>query len=183
MRCVYFIRPIGMQGPIKIGCSISPDGRRTALDNWSPFPLEIVAQIEGDFELEHRFHAHFQAHHERREWFTWSQDIEDAITAINAGVFDVETLPDPMVISCRIGNKPQKRTPEQRLGLSYSLRISHLARRTGYAFRERYYGMVQRGDAEMISKADAYLAAPHVHGHPIPAPWAERRRKAREQAA
>ena len=46
MTYVYFIKPIGMDGPIKIGCSVSPDRRRETLEWWCPFPLEILAEIE-----------------------------------------------------------------------------------------------------------------------------------------
>jgi hypothetical protein len=32
---VYFIKPIGLQGPIKIGCSKSPEGRHSTLESRS----------------------------------------------------------------------------------------------------------------------------------------------------
>lgn len=51
-RRVYFIKPVGLAGPIKIGCSYSPEKRRSALDCWSPFALEIIAQIDGGANLE-----------------------------------------------------------------------------------------------------------------------------------
>lgn len=73
MSRVYFIKPIGFDGPIKIGCSISPDGRRDTLQTWCPFPLEIVAEIEGDTKLERRFHLMFDDTCKGREWFDWSE--------------------------------------------------------------------------------------------------------------
>jgi len=123
--------------------------------------------------LERRFHAKFRAYHERREWFTWSQDIEDTIAAINAGSFDTSTLPEPANITC--GSR--ERSAEQRLGLSYSLRVARLRERSGYDFPENITGMVKRGDTELIGRVEEYLAAPHVHGRPMQAPWAEHRRK------
>ncbi len=93
MRRVYFIKPVGMDGPIKIGCSESPARRRIALEAWSPFPLELVATIEGDCLLEQRFHAEFIADHERLEWFRITPRLLAVIGAINAGTFDIETLP------------------------------------------------------------------------------------------
>ena len=47
-RYVYFIKPVGMEGPIKIGCSIMPTERLEGLAVWSPFPLEIVAAIQAE---------------------------------------------------------------------------------------------------------------------------------------
>src|SRR3546814_6699604 len=96
MKRVYFIRPIGQAGPVKIGCSVGPNKRRHELETWSPVPLEIVAEIDGGFDIERCFHAKFQDTHERREWFTWSQGLDDTITAINACAFDVSTLPEPV---------------------------------------------------------------------------------------
>src|SRR3546814_7865437 len=80
MKRVYFIRPIGQAGPVKIGCSVGPNKRRHELETWSPVPLEIVAEIDGGFVIERRFHAKFHDTHERREWFTWSQGLDDTIT-------------------------------------------------------------------------------------------------------
>ena len=93
MKQVYFIKPIDMAGPIKIGQSATPGVRLQYLNCWSPFPLEIVAQLEGGRELEERFHAAFVDHHERLEWFAAHPDIIAVIDAINAGNFDIDTLP------------------------------------------------------------------------------------------
>lgn len=57
---VYFLKPVGMDGPIKIGCSEYPQRRLLNLMAWSPFPLELLAQIDGDESVERRFHAAFQ---------------------------------------------------------------------------------------------------------------------------
>src|SRR3546814_2554543 len=84
MKRVYFIRPIGQAGPVKIGCSVGPNKRRHELETWSPVPLAIVAEIDGGFDIERRFHAKFQDNHERREWFNWSPGLDDTITAIRS---------------------------------------------------------------------------------------------------
>ncbi len=102
---VYFIRPVGMDGPVKIGCSISPRGRKSDLSQWSPFPLEIAAQIPGDFRLERRFHAMFNDDHKTREWFDWSPELGAVIEAVAAGTFDVETLPAPKSVKTDRGTK------------------------------------------------------------------------------
>src|SRR3546814_2529964 len=111
-RFVYFIKPVGMGGPVKIGCSYSPDARRNTLDTWSPFALEVVATIKGDEEMERRFHAKFQDTHERREWFTWSQGLEDTKAAIRAGTFDVASLPDPELVCIRGRKRDNSRSEE-----------------------------------------------------------------------
>lgn len=93
MKFVYFIKPIGMDGPIKIGCSSDPEIRRGALAAWSPFDLEVVATIEGGRLLEERFHAKFFRLHQRLEWFNWSPELQEVIDGIRAGTFDIEALP------------------------------------------------------------------------------------------
>lgn len=89
---VYFIRPVGMDGPVKIGCSDSPDGRRRSLEQWSPFPLEIVANIEGGFELERRLHWHLHETRMHGEWFRASEELTAIIDAIQNCVFDADTI-------------------------------------------------------------------------------------------
>lgn len=96
MRRVYFIKPIGMNGPVKIGVSYSPDSRRKTLESWAPFPLEIVAEIEGDTNIERRFHTRFAGSYVKHEWFNWTPELQDTIDAINAGSFDLDSLPDPV---------------------------------------------------------------------------------------
>lgn len=93
MKRVYFIKPIGMDGPIKIGCSVSPEGRRASLEAWCPFPLEVMAEIEGSYDLEQRFHARFLHLHERLEWFAAGEDLLAAIADIRGGRFDIDSLP------------------------------------------------------------------------------------------
>lgn len=92
---VYFLRPIGMNGPIKIGCSAKPHLRLAAYFPWSPYPLEIAATIPGDERLERRFHAKFVDDHTHHEWFRWSFDMYRTICEVRDGTFDVATLPEP----------------------------------------------------------------------------------------
>src|SRR3546814_5246720 len=98
------------------GCSVGPNKRRHELETWSPVPLEIVAEIDAGFDIERRFHAKFQDTHERREWFTWSQGLDDTITAINAGAFDVSTLPEPVQITQSIVIPVKTRSKARRVG-------------------------------------------------------------------
>lgn len=164
MSAVYFIRPIGMKGPIKIGCSVSPDRRRSTLETWSPFPLEIVAEIDGSFELERRFHALFAEWHQGREWFLWTVRLQQVIDAINAGIFDLDSLPDPKCL------KPMRRrtngwTERGKRIQSYAARIRHIETK-----RQRFLPPHLNGwrgffdDAAQMRPVEAFLADPVAHG-------------------
>lgn len=58
-RFVYFVRPIGQEGPVKIGCSEFPVNRMLALMTWAPVPLEIAFLFPGNFDLERRINCAF----------------------------------------------------------------------------------------------------------------------------
>ncbi len=155
MKRVYFIKPIDMDGPIKIGCSVSPDGRRSTLTTWSPFPLEVVAEIEGCLELERRFHARFFAHWTHREWFKAAPELLDTIAAIQSGSFDIETLPPPKRLPGNSG--PPK-------GFKWSEERKAEARRWRTLRRiEKETGLVTPWpwDADVEAK---FMADPHRYG-------------------
>lgn len=46
-RLIYFMRPVGQLGPIKIGCSKTPDLRLDTMARWSPQLLEIICTTSG----------------------------------------------------------------------------------------------------------------------------------------
>lgn len=96
---VYFLRPVGADGPVKIGCSIEPERRLETYIQWSPVPLKIAATIAGGLALERRFHAAFLADQTHHEWFQASPRLTAVIDSINAGTFDPETLPAGVVLS------------------------------------------------------------------------------------
>ncbi|MCO5129765.1 MAG: GIY-YIG nuclease family protein [Xanthobacteraceae bacterium] len=83
---IYFIKPEGMTGPIKIGCSSVPLGRLSNLSTWSPFALEIVATVEGGQQLERNIHECFADLHSHREWFHAGPRLIEAIGKIKSGV-------------------------------------------------------------------------------------------------
>lgn len=94
-RFVYFLRPVGQRGPVKIGTSSDPIGRLASCMRWSPVPLEVIATIPGGFDLEVRFHTLFQDDHSHGEWFHGSERMEQVVAAINSGFFNVAALPAP----------------------------------------------------------------------------------------
>lgn len=166
---VYFIRPIGMDGPVKIGCSRSPYKRLVTLETWCPFPLEIVAEIKGDTLLERRFHARFRASHMRHEWFRWTPGLAETIDLIGSGAFDVETLPDPERVTHIKPRDNSYSTPGWRYGRSIASRIQHLRAR----------GLPWKADDragipsvyELDDKTPEELAAIRAQVEPIIARW------------
>lgn len=85
IREVYFMKPVGLYGPIKIGCSYLPSQRLVALSVWSPFELEVVASVPGDFALEAKLHNLFAASRAHREWFHPSEALVAGIVALQEG--------------------------------------------------------------------------------------------------
>lgn len=158
MKRVYFIKPIGMAGPIKIGCSQSPNGRRETLETWSPFTLEVVAEIDGGFALEQRFHAMFAHSHERREWFRYTPELGEVIRAIQAGTFDVSALPEPRRLpNPRLAGRPRSKwTDEQRANAKRWRMLRAIGRETGFVL-----GWKQQADPEIVA---AYIANPSAVG-------------------
>lgn len=124
---VYFIRPVGAEGPVKIGCSQLPHNRLAMLSAWSPVPLEIVATIVGQEELERRFHAAFVSSWSHGEWFHASVELTSVIRQVAAGTFDIESLPAPKRLSpSRKGNGW---SPYSRISASMSARLRALEKR------------------------------------------------------
>lgn len=83
---VYFIKPVGMDGPIKIGCSWKPVDRLQSLACWSPYPLEIAATVDGGFSLEWNIQNCFADSHSHHEWFHATPRLLAAVEALKAGV-------------------------------------------------------------------------------------------------
>jgi hypothetical protein len=86
MNHVYFMKPIGLDGPIKIGCSHRPKDRLIVFMAWSPIPLEIIAHFPGTLQIEKKIHDCFADHHLHSEWFRASPKLIKAISLLKAGV-------------------------------------------------------------------------------------------------
>lgn len=94
-RFVYFLRPQGLNGPIKIGSSRNPVSRLRSIQAYSPFPLELIGQAEAESSLEWRLHARFRDQHSHNEWFHWSEELEETVARVCDGTLNVDTLPAP----------------------------------------------------------------------------------------
>jgi hypothetical protein len=102
---VYFVKPVGQDGPIKIGHSASVEKRLRELGKWSPVPLELIATISptpidtrwGPFfdglDLERRFHRRYAEHRLHFEWFAAHPQLLSDLEAIKAGTFEHDALP------------------------------------------------------------------------------------------
>jgi hypothetical protein len=95
---IYFVKPIGLAGPIKIGHAKYWDVRGPNLQTWSPLPLECIALIDGDVALERRFHALFQECRSHGEWFHPVPRLLTVIEQIAHGDFDFGSLPEPITL-------------------------------------------------------------------------------------
>lgn len=141
---VYFIRPIGMKGPVKIGCSYSPEDRMGTLMTWSPFPLEVAASLPGDGRLERRVHGKFAHLHSHREWFREGDDLTAFVAAVASGV-PIEDLIDFSIPPHDLRKKSRGHfSPSRRKYLSYRHRLDWARRRQGDNPRQHYPADVYR---------------------------------------
>ena len=85
-KSVYFLRQVGGIGPIKIGSSVRPEGRRHHFCMWSPVPLEVVASGPGSGKLESFLHRKFKADRLHLEWFSPSPELLAGIAEVARGV-------------------------------------------------------------------------------------------------
>src|SRR6185312_8112429 len=97
---VYFIKPIGRKGPIKIGCSNCPESRLVGLAAWSPFRLEIIGRTPGSLSDEGFLHQCFADSHSHHEWFHFTLLLGDTINRILAS--SIEEVRDSLVPKGRI---------------------------------------------------------------------------------
>lgn len=84
-RYIYFVKPVGMDGPIKIGCSKAPIDRVENLSRWSPFPLEIIATAPGNLKVERNLHDCFIDGYSHHEWFHPTPEMLAGIEAVKNG--------------------------------------------------------------------------------------------------
>lgn len=122
-KSIYFVRPVGMDGPIKIGCSADPAGRLQVLAAWSPFPLEMIGSVLGGFDDEGRLHRRFSDLHTRKEWFMSSPLLRETIERILAGTSIKEACAALELKKSIRGQRPPPRTPDRQMFLDYGNRI------------------------------------------------------------
>lgn len=125
-RIVYFIRPVGLEGPVKIGFSTLPPSRLEVLMSWAPVRLEIAVTIPGDISLERRIHGVFAASHSHHEWFFASPRLTELIRALIDGrpIGEMIDLNAP-VAPFRVPTKRAPYSADRRRYLSFAARLRH----------------------------------------------------------
>jgi len=121
---VYFIRPVGQSGPVKIGFTDDLASRLRKLASDTPFPVEVAAECDGDETTERRFHALFYDLRSHGEWFRADPEIDDVVIAIRAGTFDVSSLPEPRSLPRKPHKKASLHRPFSATDLASALGIS-----------------------------------------------------------
>lgn len=126
---VYFIKPVGKDGPIKIGCSRDPSTRLDNLMDWSPWPLEIIGTISGTTQDESFLHKCFAEYHSHREWFHSAPELRDEIDRIikegDVSAAKARLTPKGTIRSI----SARRRSKEFRRRMSYAHRIRHVVDR------------------------------------------------------
>jgi hypothetical protein len=79
---IYFLRPVGSLGPVKIGCSKTPVKRLRGVEIWSPQLLEIAASAPGDHREEGILHQMFGPLRRHGEWFEYSERLGEVIAFV-----------------------------------------------------------------------------------------------------
>lgn len=170
---VYFFKPCGVDGPIKIGCSESPEDRMATFAAWSPWPLEMIGRVPGTTKDEIYLHRCFWQVRSHGEWFRSSPELRAAIHRVLVlGVVPRDIVPDEM-----LGTPQRKlRTPEHKLRMSYRMRVDWQERKRrsneGYyrvpadvdAILDRWSGYNgrkrQAPSTEELERIEAFLANP-----------------------
>jgi len=79
---VYFMKPIALDGPIKIGLSGNPRERLRTSAAWSPFPLEVIGAVPGRWIDEQFLHECLADHHFHGEWFHAAPLVREAVEMV-----------------------------------------------------------------------------------------------------
>lgn len=79
---VYFIKPQGAEGPVKIGFSKPPESRLETLSTGSPVPLELELTVEAPRSYETYLHKKFSDCRIHGEWFERTSELEDLISTV-----------------------------------------------------------------------------------------------------
>lgn len=155
------MRVVGTDGPVKIGCSAFLAQRAKSLSTKGR-PVELLADIAGDFDVERRFHAEFRADHVGKEWFAPSPRLDSVIEQIKQGAFDIESLPAPD----RLPRKPIVYDEVRREAMRMSSQVKQASIRSGWTFNE--HGIQPKwcsGDEAFRERVRDYIADPLKHSH------------------
>ncbi len=137
---IYFIKPKGADGPIKIGCSQAPLRRLETIMSWSPIDLEIIVTVPGNMALESNIHDCFANSYRRNEWFNATPSLIAAIDQIKAGIpIDraIDLTKKEGCVRKRVKRRPF--TDSQRKYIGYIHKVRHAVNRAEKASGERRF--------------------------------------------
>lgn len=122
-KVVYFMKPVGLPGPIKIGCAYNSKLRLADLARWSPLPLELIGQVDGDHTDEAFLHGCFFDLLSHGEWFFPAKALTDAIPHIlSEGIAYARAN---FVPKGKLRSRGP-RSPETRAKIGAGVRIQHI---------------------------------------------------------
>ncbi len=167
MKHVYFMRPVGQEGPIKIGCSATPVKRLRSYEIWSPILLEIIASAPGEHRHETALHHIFAEHRRHGEWFEAAPEL----VALVKRVAETGALP-PLAVPTTI--RGWKEYHDKNKGKSS--RRDNASRLCKYRLTKRVHVAEQRAfgfgwrDALRPNDVAEIIAGYQGFGSPLPTP-------------
>jgi hypothetical protein len=85
-RFIYFIKPVGKRGPVKIGSSYYPEERLKQIQRDWFDQLELIGFVPGcvpdEIKLHYRLVRHRQRLHSHREWFRACDELDAVVRRI-----------------------------------------------------------------------------------------------------
>jgi hypothetical protein len=153
---VYFIRPVGKAGPIKIGHSVFPPARLISLQAWSYEELEIISQLEGGRKMERAIHERFAKYQIRGEWFEAVPDL----VVLAEGIRDGKALRELVDLSVWTGKffrRPPTKSPEAKVVGTYKMRVDRAAKYASYIRRKHV--AIPRAVKAILDGAGGYRQA------------------------
>ena len=82
---IYVIQAGGAEGPVKFGRAENVNARLAALSTASPYPLNLVAELDAPDEAERQFHWLLRDHRLNGEWFIWCPEVAAAVDMAKSG--------------------------------------------------------------------------------------------------
>lgn len=161
---VYFIKPVGAAGPIKIGCSMYVKERLATLALWSPAPLEVIYEEEGGHDIERKLHKCFADLHSHHEWFHPGERLIQALSKLKSGmkISEAVDLSDNRGSIHSAHGKGSRPESDVRKGhRSYKCRIRHAVNRAQKITKSRRFS--PRDIEQIMSRWDG------VTGYKMPA--------------
>lgn len=150
---IYIIKPVGSDGPYKIGWSRAPINRLESLMVWSPFPLEIVATVPGGYALEQNIHSCLARSASHYEWFHATEEVKAFVNRVAAGVpieQAIDLTQKHKDQSLAAAKRSRSWTPAHRVYMGNIHRVRHAENRAS-----KQMGVKYDAPAEVNSAIDA----------------------------